>query len=205
MFACITWLALDTGVKVADQDSDLIGLPAGQPQKTVIAQVAYAVFSNAKPLAVIVSIATALILALAANTAFNGFPVLGSILARDGYLPRQLHTRGDRLAFSNGIIALSAIAMTVIFIFDADVSKLIQLYIVGVFLSFTLSQIGMVRHWTRYLAVEPDPVVRKKMRRSRVVNSIGFVMTGTVLVVVLFTKFTHGAYLAVVAMVILSC
>jgi hypothetical protein len=129
--------------------------------------------------------------------------VLGSILARDGYLPRQLHTRGDRLAFSNGIIALAGIAIALIIIFDANVSKLIQLYIVGVFLSFTMSQIGMVRHWNRFLAVEPDPQVRRRMRRSRVVNFVGLVLTGTVLSVVLVTKFTRGAYLAVLAMVVL--
>ncbi len=151
-------------------------------------------------LAVIVATVTALILVLAANTAFNGFPVLGSILARDGYLPRQLHTRGDRLAFSNGIIALASTAIFLIYIFDADVSKLIQLYIVGVFVSFTMSQTGMVRHWTRLLSTEQDPAVRRQMRRSRVINSIGLVLTGTVLIIVLLTKFTHGAYLAILAM-----
>ena len=203
MFVSITWLALATGVKVAENDADLIGLPEGESQKTVIAQIANAVFSNAPFLAVIVSAATALILVLAANTAFNGFPVLGSILARDGYLPRQLHTRGDRLAFSNGIIALSGAAIFLIIIFDADVSKLIQLYIVGVFVSFTMSQIGMVKHWTRLLRTEQDASVARRMRRSRVINFIGVVLTGTVLVVVLLTKFTRGAYLAVIAMVVL--
>jgi amino acid transporter len=203
MFASITWLALNTGVKVAENSEDLIGLPEGEPQKTVIAQVANAVFSNAPLLALLVSIVTALILVMAANTAFNGFPVLGSILARDGYLPRQLHTRGDRLAFSNGILALAGVAMILIIIFDANVSQLIQLYIVGVFVSFTMSQIGMVKHWTRFLKIEPDPGVRAKMRRSRVVNFIGVLLTGSVLIVVLLTKFTRGAYLAVIAMVIL--
>ena len=104
--------------------------------------------------------ATALILVLAANTAFNGFPVLGSILAQDRYLPRQLHTRGDRLAFSNGIIILAGFAIVLIVAFDAEVTRLIQLYIVGVFVSFTLSQTGMVRHWTRLLRTETDPATR---------------------------------------------
>ncbi len=203
MFASITWLALETDVRVAESTEDLIGMPDGATQKTVIAQVANAVFSNAPLLALIVSSATALILVLAANTAFNGFPVLGSILARDGYLPRQLHTRGDRLAFSNGIIALAGAAIVLVVIFDADVSKLIQLYIVGVFVSFTMSQIGMVRHWNRFLAVERDPAIRARMRRSRVVNFIGFVLTGSVLIVVVLTKFTRGAYLAVIAMAVL--
>jgi amino acid transporter len=203
MFVSITWLALATGVKVAENNEDLIGLPEGQSQKTVIAQIANAVFSNVPVLAVVVSAATALILVLAANTAFNGFPVLGSILARDGYLPRQLHTRGDRLAFSNGIIALAGAAIILVIVFDADVSKLIQLYIVGVFVSFTMSQIGMVKHWTRHLKVEHDPAVARKMRRSRIINFIGVMLTGTVLFVVLLTKFTRGAYLAVIAMVVL--
>ena len=203
MFACITWLALETGVQIAEHNADLVGMPEGEQQKTVIAQIANAVFSNAPLLAVIVSAATALILVLAANTAFNGFPVLGSILARDGYLPRQLHTRGDRLAFSNGIIFLAAAAIALIIIFDADVSRLIQLYIVGVFVSFTMSQIGMVRHWTRHLRVEQDERVRRQMRRSRVINFVGVILTGSVLSVVLLTKFTHGAYLAVIAMAVL--
>ena len=105
--------------------------------------------------------ATGVILVLAANTAFNGFPVLASILARDGYLPRQLHTRGDRLAFSNGIIILAGFAIVLIVAFNAEVTRLIQLYIVGVFVSFTISQTGMVRHWTRLLRDEQDPGQRR--------------------------------------------
>ena len=200
MFAAITWLALITGVKVAQNDADLIGLPPGQPQKTVIVQIAGAVFGSANVLVVVISIATALILALAANTAFNGFPVLGSVLARDGYLPRQLHTRGDRLSYSNGIIALAIFAIVLIVVFQADVSSLIQLYIIGVFVSFTLSQVGMLRHWNRELARETDPEKRRRMKRSRLINGVGFVLTGTVLVIVLATKFLQGAWIVVVAM-----
>ena len=137
---------------------------------------------------------------LAANTAFNGFPVLGSILARDGYLPRQLHTRGDRLAFSNGILLLAGAAGLLVVIFDASVTRLIQLYIVGVFVSFTLSQIGMVRHWNRHLAVEKDRSAQRGMMRRRAINAVGAVMSGTVLVVVILTKFTHGAGFAIAAM-----
>ncbi|MGI9196734.1 MAG: APC family permease [Candidatus Nanopelagicales bacterium] len=200
MFAAITWLALITGVKVAQNDADLVGLPPGQPQKTVIVQIAGAVFGSANVLVVVISIATALILALAANTAFNGFPVLGSVLARDGYLPRQLHTRGDRLSYSNGIIALAIFAIVLIVVFQADVSSLIQLYIIGVFVSFTLSQVGMLRHWNRELAQETDPEKRRRMKRSRLINGVGFVLTGTVLVIVLATKFLQGAWIVVVAM-----
>lgn len=203
MFTGITWLALKTGVKVAEADSHLIGLPEGESQKTVIAQVAQAVFHSFPIGAVIVAAVTALILVLAANTAFNGFPVLGSILARDGFLPRQLHNRGDRLAFSNGILSLSIVACLLIAVYDADVSRLIQLYIIGVFVSFTFSQLGMIRHWTRNLTTERDPARRADMVRSRVINAIGFGLTGSVLVIVLVTKFTHGAYIVCIAMPIL--
>lgn len=180
------------------------GVPVGESyeQHPVLGQLAHSVFDGFSPAIAVVSVVTGLILVLAANTAFNGFPVLGSILARDGFLPRQLHTRGDRLAFSNGILALAGGAMVLIWAFDAQVTRLIQLYIVGVFVSFTLSQLGMVRHWNRHLATEPDPGARRRMKRSRVINSIGLVMTGMVLIVVLVTKFTHGAWIAILAMVI---
>jgi hypothetical protein len=166
----------------------------------VIAQVGRAVFGDTSPLFYILQLATALILVLAANTAFNGFPVLASILSRDGFLPRQLHTRGDRLAFSNGIILLSGFAILLIVIFNASPTRLIQLYIVGVFVSFTLSQIGMVRHWTRLLRTETDSAMRRHMMRSRVINTIGFICTGTVLIIVVVTKFLAGAWIAILAM-----
>ncbi|MBK5305712.1 MAG: APC family permease [Frankiaceae bacterium] len=181
------------------------GVPVGEGyhQQTVISQLARAVYDGF-PLAFYLTIAfTGVILILAANTAFNGFPVLGSILARDGYLPRQLHTRGDRLAYSNGIVLLAVFAMLLIVAFDAEVTKLIQLYIVGVFISFTLSQIGMVRHWTRLLRTETDRATRGRMMRARAINSFGLLMTGTVLIIVLVTKFTRGAYIALVAMAFL--
>jgi amino acid transporter len=194
-------LAAKTGVKVASQPGkQLIGAPPDYEQTTVVAQLAETVFRGFPPGLWIVVGVTALILALAANTAFNGFPVLGAILAQDQYLPRQLHTRGDRLAFSNGILFLALVAIAFILAFHADVSALIQLYIVGVFVSFTLSQIGMVRHWNRLLRNETDPAARRTMMRSRVVNTIGFVMTGAVLIVVVISKFAAGAWIAIVVM-----
>jgi amino acid transporter len=171
-------------------------------QDPVIGQLAKAVFNNFPPAFYVVAAATGIILVLAANTAFNGFPVLGSILARDGFLPRQLHTRGDRLAFSNGIIALATMAILLIIAFDAEVTRLIQLYIVGVFVSFTVSQTGMIRHWNRLL-LTALPADAARMRRSRVINAIGAGMSGTVLVVVLLTKFLHGAWIAIAAMVVI--
>ena len=204
MVALATW----TGVKYAEdpavqlaRDGVLVG--EDYEQHTVMVQVAQSVFSGFPAGVVLVSIVTGLILVLAANTAFNGFPVLGSILARDGFLPRQLHTRGDRLAFSNGIIILAAAAALLVAIYDAKVTALIQLYIVGVFVSFTLSQIGMVRHWTRHLRLERDAAERGRMLRSRVINGVGAAMSGTVLLVVLATKFVHGAGYAIAAMAVL--
>ncbi|MFL1598798.1 APC family permease [Gordonia amicalis] len=198
----IVLLAQEIGAKyVMDPAQDLVGAPEGYQQKAMIAQLAHAVFDSFPAGFFFVATVTALILLLAANTAFNGFPVLGSVLAQDRYLPRQLHTRGDRLAFSNGILFLAVAAIIFVVAFGAQVTALIQLYIVGVFVSFTLSQTGMVRHWTRLLRTETDPSARRRMVQSRVVNSIGLVMTATVLVVVLITKFTAGAWIAVLAMV----
>jgi hypothetical protein len=172
-------------------------------EETAIGQLAKAVFSNFQPGVYFVVAATMIILFLAANTAFNGFPVLGSILARDGYLPRQLHTRGDRLAYSNGIIVLAFFAIVLIVAYDAKVTSLIHLYVVGVFVSFTVSQLGMLRHWTRLLRTETDHAVRSRMKRSRVINAIGLTMTGTVLIIVLLSKFLQGAYIAIIAMALL--
>ncbi|MFC8190691.1 APC family permease [Cellulomonas sp. NPDC057328] len=205
MIMSILLLAQATGVRFTDRPAEQLlrdGVPVGESyvQHPVISQLAASVFEGLDVLFVVVAVVTGLILVLAANTAFNGFPVLGSILARDGYLPRQLHTRGDRLAFSNGIVSLAAAAIALIWVFDAQVTRLIQLYIVGVFVSFTLSQLGMVRHWTRALRTEPEPRARARMIRSRVINAVGLGMTATVLVIVLATKFLLGAWIAILAM-----
>src|SRR6185437_5529052 len=197
-------LAKTLGVQLVDDPAtQLSNTPPGYYQKTLVTQLAETVFGSFHIGFVLITAVTALILVLAANTAFNGFPVLGSVLAQHSYLPRQLHTRGDRLAFSNGIVFLAVAALAAIIAFRAQVTALIQLYIVGVFISFTLSQIGMVRHWTRLLRNETDPAARRTMMRSRVVNTIGFVATGSVLLVVMVTKFLAGAWIALVAMTLL--
>ena len=206
MLIGVITLANLTGLKLIDEGHShytLNGERVEVVEETAIGQLARAVFEGFPPAFYFVVIATMLILFLAANTAFNGFPVLGSILARDGYLPRQLHTRGDRLAYSNGIIVLAIAAVVLIMAFDADVTALIQLYVIGVFVSFTVSQTGMLRHWTRHLRTETDPAVRGRMQRSRVINAIGLTITGTVLVIVLLAKFTQGAYIAIIAMGVL--
>ncbi|NIH79603.1 APC family permease [Amycolatopsis viridis] len=202
MLLGIITLAILTDVKFAeDPATQLSGTPAGYQQKTIVTQIAKAVFPHFSPAFYYISFSTGIILLLAANTAFNGFPVLASILAQDRYLPRQLHTRGDRLTFSNGILFLAAFALVLIIAFDAEVTKLIQLYIVGVFVSFTVSQTGMLRHWHRLLSRETDPAARRRMRRSQTVNAIGLTMTGAVLIIVLITKFLLGAWIAIAAMV----
>ena len=207
MFSGITALALLTHVRYVENTCDLIGFPgncASDAQRTIIAQLAAAVFGGSHSVMFYyIQAATALILILAANTAFNGFPLLGSILAQHRYLPRQLHTRGDRLAFSNGIVLLAVVAGGLIWLYQGSVTALIQLYILGVFTSFTLSQAGMVRHWNRALVTEQDRKERGRIQRARVINGIGAVFTGLVLVVVTITKFTHGAYLVVIAIPVL--
>ena len=206
MMLSVIALANKMGLKYVDpHDLDRLTLdgqplPAGYDQHTVIAQIARAVFIDFSPGFYFVVTVTGIILVLAANTAFNGFPVLGSILAQDGYAPRALGSRGDRLAYSNGIVFLALMAIILIQAFDAEVTRLIQLYIVGVFVSFTLSQLGMIRHWTRNLRTEKDPGVRRHMMRSRVINAVGLTFTSVVLVIVLITKFLAGAWIAILAM-----
>lgn len=207
MFCGIIALAAATHVRMAENPAEDLthdGAPLGPDyvQDPVISQVAEAVFGHGSILFMILAAATALVLFLAANTAYNGFPLLGSILAQDRYLPRQLHTRGDRLAFSNGIVLLAGAAILLVWIYGADSTRLIQLYIVGVFVSFTLSQTGMVRHWNRLLATERNQGKRRRMVRSRAINAFGAFFTGLVLVVVLVTKFTHGAWVALLGMCI---
>jgi amino acid transporter len=208
MFGGVTVLAYILKAKFADagQNTHLINPATGKEVTNadpVIAQVAHTVFSDFRPGFAFVTVMTALILILAANTAFNGFPVLGSVLAQNRYLPRQLHTRGDRLAFSNGIIILAGMAGLLIYAYNASVTRLIPLYTVGVFVSFTVSQTGMVRHWNRLLRTEEDPGQRRRMKTSRAINAFGAVITGVVLLVVLVTKFLLGAYIVCIAMPIL--
>ncbi|RZU49595.1 amino acid/polyamine/organocation transporter (APC superfamily) [Krasilnikovia cinnamomea] len=203
MLVGIILLAQATGLQYVEDAAQIVSGPPDYVQKTVTTQLGEAVFGNGSILLYVVGAVTALILFLAANTAFNGFPVLGSILAQDRYLPRQLHTRGDRLAFSNGIVFLAIAAATLVVAFQAEVTRLIQLYIVGVFVSFTLSQAGMIRHWNRLLRTQRDPNVRRRMYRSRAINTFGMLMTGAVLIIVLITKFLLGAWIAIAAMLVI--
>jgi amino acid transporter len=190
MFSGITALALHLNARAQ---------PDGEP--SVISQLAASVFGEHAPMFYVFQASTAAILILAANTAYNGFPLLASLLAQQGFLPRQLHNRGDRLVFSNGILMLSAAAIALIIAFDANLDRLIQLYIVGVFTSFTLSQAGMVRHWSRELAQTEDQDERRRIRRAQAVNATGAAATALVLLIVVYSKFTHGAWIAILAMI----
>lgn len=203
MFAGITALALISGVHVASDPAQL-GLPPEAHPRTVIAQLAAAIFGGPHSVGFFyITTFTALILVLAANTAFSGFPTLSSLLAQDRFLPRQLHNRGDRLVYSNGIVLLAVCAGALLWGFEASTTGLIQLYILGVFLSFTLSQMGMVRHWHTRLRTEQDPSTRRRIRCRQVINALGGTITGVVLVVVLVSKFSSGAWMVCVAIPLL--
>ena len=211
LFSGLTALALITGVHYAENPCDLIGFDCTTPQPSLMAQIAAATFGGGSIPFFIVQAATACVLLLAANTAFNGFPLLGAVLARDGYAPKSLNTRGDRLVFSNGMILLGIAAIAVLVVFQARLTTLIQLYIIGVFVSFSLGQIGMVRHWRRVLrepAAGPRDGAAATDRRSAkvglLINSAGATLTVLVLVIVTITKFTHGAYLVFFAIPVLA-
>jgi amino acid transporter len=169
--------------------------------RSVVAQLAAAIFGESSVPFYLVQTFTAAILVLAANTAYQDFPRLSSILARDRFLPRQFMNRGDRLVFSNGVLVLGSLSCLVIAAFHADLTRLIQLYVVGVFTSFTLSQSGMVRHWRG--EKHKGPNAQRGWQSAIVINAIGAVTTAVVLVVVTATKFEKGAWLSITVMVLL--
>ncbi|NYJ22481.1 amino acid transporter [Leifsonia shinshuensis] len=212
LFAGLTATALISGVHYAENPCDLQGWAqcATSPQRSLIAQIAAATFGNNTFFFFIVQAATAVVLLLAANTAFNGFPLLGSVLARDSYAPKALNTRGDRLVYSNGMILLALAATVLLLVYQANLTQLIQLYIIGVFVSFTLGQSGMVKHWVTMLrgsGTDGAAVLSQRERssivRSLCINAFGATLTFVVLIVVTITKFTHGAYLVFIFMPIL--
>jgi len=175
MFLGLSYLAIQIGVLPAEQE-------------TVISQIGRTVFGIG-PVWWLLQIATAVILILAANTSFADFPRLSSILARDRFLPRMFQFRGDRLAFTTGIVTLAILSSGLLVIFNGSVDQLIPLYAVGVFTSFTLSQAGMVRHWRK--------LRDRGWQRSLMINGLGAVATGIVSVVIAVTKFGDGAWLVV--------
>jgi amino acid transporter len=158
--------------------------------ETILSLLGRSVFGHNSPMYFVLQVSTAAILTLAANTAYADFPRLSSIIAKDGFLPRQLFNRGDRLVFSNGVLVLAVLAGTLLVVVKGEVTHLIPLYAVGVFTSFTLSQVGMVKHHLK----EREP----GWRRSMVINGVGAVATGIVLLVVGISKFTKGAWLPII-------
>lgn len=180
MFLGITWLA-----------DHLKAIPNEATHETVVSQIARTVFGTGVTYGII-QVATALILVLAANTAYADFPRLASLLSKDRFLPRQFSSRGDRLVFSNGILVLSLFAAVLVVVFRANEIAMLPLYAIGVFISFTLSQFGMVVHHLR----EREP----KWRSGLIINGLGGVLTFVVLLVLAVTKFTHGAWAVLVLM-----
>jgi amino acid transporter len=182
MFIGITVLSVLLDVRVNEEIA---------ASRSVLSQIGETVFGRTLPFFLLQGL-TAGILILAANTSYQDFPRLSAILARDRFLPSQFRNRGDRLVFSNGIIVLAVLASALIYVFDANLTRLIQLYVVGVFTAFTLSQAGMVRRWLR--------LKEAGWRRSMIINAIGATATGVVLVIVATTKFIHGAWIVIAAM-----
>ena len=184
MFLGITFLSHALGIRVSE----------GSPGPSVLAQIGETVFSGGL-LFYVLQAFTVGILILAANTAYQDFPRLSAILARDRFMPSQFRNRGDRLVFSNGVIVLAALASLLVYLFDAELTHLIQLYVVGVFTAFTLSQTGMVRRWMRLRG--------PNWQRYAFINGTGAVTTGIVLVIVTVTKFARGAWIVILAIPII--
>lgn len=202
MFIGVTALALASNVHYSEDPTlGLKGWVEGTTQLTVMAQIAYAVFGANSFMFYVIQAGTAAVLLLAANTAFNGFPLLSSVLAKDAFAPKALLTRGDRLVYSNGMFSLMAAALTLIVIYQASVTGLIQLYIIGVFTSFTVGQIGMLKHWRRGKA--DGSISVRSANSGLAINGLGATMTSIVLVIVTITKFTHGAWLVFIIMPVL--
>jgi hypothetical protein len=186
-------VAISMFIGISFLAQEVHAIPAAH--ETIVSQIGRAVFGNATPLYYLLQVATTLILVLAANTAYADFPRLASIVARDRFMPRQFMNQGDKLAFSNGIIALSVAAGFLILIFNGDTHQLIPLYMIGVFLSFTLSQTGMFLRWRRMRTAG--------WQAGALINGSGAVLTGIVLVIVAMTKGPEGAWIVILLIPIL--
>jgi amino acid transporter len=187
MFVGVSWLAVHVHAR-----------PTSTGTPSVLSEIARAVFPSSSALGFMywaVQTLTLAVLVLAANTSYQGFPRLAALLARDRFFARQFTNLGDRLVFSNGIIVLTAIAMALLWVYDASIDSLIHLYVIGVFTAFTLSQAGMVRYWLR--------TRDQGWRRKIVINAVGATATGVVTLVVIWTKFAEGAWLVTVAVPLL--
>jgi amino acid transporter len=187
MFVGVSWLAVHMHAR-----------PSATGTPSVLSEVARGVFPSSSALGFMywaVQGLTLAVLVLAANTSYQGFPRLAALLARDRFFARQFTNLGDRLVFSNGIVVLTAVAMALLWAYNASVDSLIHLYVIGVFTAFTLSQAGMVRYWLR----SRDPGWRRRLA----INAVGATATGVVTAVVIWTKFAEGAWLVIVAIPLL--
>jgi amino acid transporter len=209
MFVGIVALALISRVHYVDNPCDLQGFASCKTalQRSVIAQLASATFGDNSIPFYFVQVSAALVLLFAANTAFNGFPILGAILAQRKYAPKSMAVRGDRLVYSNSMLGLGAVAIVLLLVTGANVTVLIQMYVIGVFVAFTLAQVAMVKHWRGLLSHRTGeaetPHGRRSVRLSMTINACGATLTAVVLVIVTITKFTHGAWVVFVAMPLL--
>jgi amino acid transporter len=188
----------------------IVAIPS--EEETVISQITRTVYGSEGLIYLAVVGMTSVILVMAANTAFAGFPRLAAILAKDGFLPRQFTYRGSRLVFSRGIVALAVVACGLVIVFDASVNRLIPLYAIGVFLSFTLSQLGMAFRWSKAGQLQPGQEITeasstihhdKKWLLKMITNGVGAVATAVVTLVFAITKFRDGAYIVVILIPIL--
>jgi amino acid transporter len=191
MFVGVSWLAVQ-----------MHALPTESGTPSVLSEIARATFPSSSAFGFmywVVQVLTLAVLVLAANTSYQGFPRLAALLARDRFFARQFTNLGDRLVFSNGILVLTGIACGLLWVYDASVDSLIHLYVIGVFTAFTISQSGMVRHWSR----TRDPGWRHRMA----INAVGASATGLVTAIVIWTKFAQGAWLVTVAipLIVLAC
>jgi len=187
MFVGVSWLAVQVHARPTE---------TGTP--SVVSEIARAVFPSSSWSGFMywaVQVLTLLVLVLAANTSFQGFPRLAALLAHDGFFARQFTNLGDRLVYSNGILVLAAVASLLLWVYHADVNSLIHLYVIGVFTAFTLSQAGMVRYWLR--------THDRGWRRSAAINTSGSAATGVVTAIVISTKFGEGAWIVIVAIPVL--
>ena len=204
LFVGVTALAVIAEVRYAADACDLVGFNcADEPQRTVLAQVAAAVFEDGTFGFFLVQLATVLVLLVAALTAFETFPMLGSIMARQRHLPRQLHHRGDRHAFTNAVMVIAAAAIAAVIAFDVSVPRLVPPYVASVFLGIALGQVGMVRHWNRQLSGPLRAAEKTAAVRARVLSGVAAVLTGVVVLVVGVSGFTGGVWLVPAAIAVL--
>jgi amino acid transporter len=202
LLIAVLLLADQVGAVIVTDPSQQLVTKTGQPispdyhQDPLLAQIAQAVFSGVKPISVLVSALVGLLLVLAATSAFRWVPALMSMLAHDEFMPKQFYRRSDRRVTAHGIITLAVGSAALIYMMNASVTRLIQLYIVGVFLSFTISQLAMLRHWHSKFPLAKTTAERRRIRLARIVNAAGLILTAAALIVVVVTKFVHGAWIS---------